>query len=72
MGRLARSAKGWTTARSTMWCRSRPTPRPTPSRCAPPRRPTPARAAVPGRATATSPARSPSWFWPLAGAPAWT
>jgi SRSO17 transposase len=31
-GRSGSSAAGWTTARSGMWCRSRPTPRPTPSR----------------------------------------
>jgi hypothetical protein len=72
MGRSVSSGRGWTTAASAMWCRSRPTPRPTPSRYAPPRRPPPEGAAALGRATATSPARSSSSPWPPANPPAWT
>ena len=62
--RWVSSARGWMIARSAMWCRSRPTPRPTPSRCARPRRRTRDGVADHSRATATSPARSSSWPWP--------
>ena len=70
MGRLARSARGWTTARSRTWCRSRPTPRPTPSRCAhhsaytgKGRRPRPRYRDKPAslKQLALPPARAPAW-----------
>jgi SRSO17 transposase len=71
-GRSGSSAAGWTTARSGMWCRSRPTPRPTPSRPVRRSRRTPGGVGVPGRATATSPARSPSSPWRPGRRPAWS
>jgi hypothetical protein len=57
-GEVGSSAWGWRTARSPMWCRSRPTPRPIPSRRSPPPRPTAGGAVAHGRAIATSPPRS--------------
>jgi hypothetical protein len=70
--RSVSSAKGWTTVRSPMWCRSRPTPAPTPSRLVRRSRRTRARVAVPGRATATSPPRSSSSPWQPGCRPAWS
>ena len=61
--RLVSSARGWMIARSAMWYRSRPTPRPTPSRCTRPRRRTRGGVAVPGRGIATGRPRSPSSPW---------
>ena len=46
IGRSGSFGRGWTTARSPRWCRSRPTPRPTPSRYGRPRRPTTERVAA--------------------------
>jgi SRSO17 transposase len=55
--------QGWRTARSPMWCRSRPTPRPTPSSYAQRSSPTAGEAAAHSRATATSPVPSRAWPW---------
>jgi SRSO17 transposase len=71
-GEVGEFRQGWTTARSRTWCRSRPTPAPTPSRCAQRPRRTPGGAVAPGRATATSRPRSSSWSWPPGSRPAST
>jgi SRSO17 transposase len=55
-----------------MWCRSKPTPAPTPSRCGPPRRRMPGGVAARGPVTASGPARSRSSPWPPAPPPAWS
>jgi SRSO17 transposase len=52
--RSASFAPGWMTARSPMWCRSRPTPPPTPSRRIRPSLLTPGGVAAHDRGTATS------------------
>jgi len=52
-GRSGSSAAGWTSARSPMSSRSRPTPAPTPSMCTRPPRRIRGRAAGPNRATTT-------------------
>jgi hypothetical protein len=61
--RWVSSARDWMIARSAMWCRSRRTPAPTPSRCTRPRRRTGGVVAVPGRGIATSRPRSSSSPW---------
>jgi SRSO17 transposase len=62
-GEVGEFRQGWMIARSAMWYRSRPTPRPTPSRCTRPRRRTPGGVAVPGRGIATGRPRSSSSPW---------
>jgi len=60
MGRSGSFGRGWTTAASAMWYRSRPTPRLIPNRPVRRSRRPPGGATALGRATASGPARSTS------------
>jgi SRSO17 transposase len=71
-GEVVSSARDWTTARSPMWCRSRPTPRPIVSRLIRRSRRTRAGVGGLGRATATSPSRSGSSLSKPGRRPAWS